>query len=176
MMDWILSQPFWLAFLFLTCVVCLRSQATYWLGRGIRAGIVKTSWSEKLASEKATAGREKLERYGWPIIPLSFLTVGFQTAVNLSAGLIGWRWPRYTLAASFGWVLWGAIYAAGGLAVFVGIGKLIEQSPWLAALVVVGVVLGFFIVFKLVKRRKAAKASTQGEPDSAETIPSVMTE
>jgi membrane protein DedA with SNARE-associated domain len=152
-MDWILAQPFWIAFLFLTAVAFVRSQCTYWLGRGIRAGVVKTAWAKKLASEKVSAGREKLERYGWPIIPVSFLTIGFQTAVNLSAGLIGWKWARYTAAASLGWLAWGAVYAAGGLAIFVGLGKLAEQSLWLAVLAVFVLLRVIFSAYKFVLRR-----------------------
>jgi membrane protein DedA with SNARE-associated domain len=130
--EWILAQPFVFAAALLALVACFRSQGTYWLGRGIRAGVIRAKWAQRFQEEKATAAVARLEKYGWPAIPLSFLTVGFQTAVHLSAGLIGWRWPRYTLAASIGWVLWGVVYAAGGLAVFAGLFALAQASPMAA--------------------------------------------
>jgi membrane protein DedA with SNARE-associated domain len=157
--DWILGQPYLVAAAFLTCVVAFRSQGTYWLGRGVRAGVVKTKRAEKLAGERAQKATRALERWGWPIIPLSFLTVGFQTAVNFTAGLIGWRWGRYTLAAVPGWLLWGNLYAAGGLAAFAGLGALARRSPWAAAGVIGAVVGGVILTVWLVRRARAAKAA-----------------
>ena len=136
MLDWITAQPFLVAAGFLTLVAGVRSQCTYWLGRGIRAGVIKTAWAKKLASDKEQLVVAKLERWGWPIIPVSFLTIGLQTAVQLTAGLIGWRWPRYTLAAMPGWVLWGCVYAAGGLAAVMGVIALARQAWWLPVLLV----------------------------------------
>ncbi|MDR0593347.1 MAG: hypothetical protein LBG60_08885 [Bifidobacteriaceae bacterium] len=136
MIDWVLSKPFALAFAFLAAVACVRSQCTYWLGRAVRAGLLRAPWAKRLSSQGAAKARDKLERWGWPAIPVSFLTVGFQTAVNLSAGLIGWRWWRYTLAAAPGWAMWGSAYAAGGLAVFAALAQVAQRSPVLAAAVV----------------------------------------
>lgn len=141
MLDWIAEQPFWIAAAFLTCVAGFRSQATYWLGRGVRAGVFKTRLAEKISSDQGKRAVKALEKWGWPIIPLSFLTLGFQTATQLTAGLVGWRWVPYTLAAMPGWILWGCVYAAGGLAVFVGFFALAAKSWWLAALAVVVVAL-----------------------------------
>jgi len=97
---------------------------------------------------------DRLERLGWPLIPVSFLTLGFQTAVQLTAGLIGWRWPRYTLAAIPGWIAWGCVYAAGGLAAFAGLVVLVRQSWWVVALVVAGVAGAVVVV---VRRRRQAR-------------------
>ena len=158
-MEWILGQPFLIAAAFLTGVAAFRSQATYWLGRGIRAGVVRGAWAEKLASDKQRRAVDKLERWGWPLIPVSFLTVGFQTAVQLAAGLIGWRWPRYVLAAIPGWILWGCVYAAGGLAVFAGLFALARQAWWAVAGVVVLVAAVIVLVVRL-RRTRALPAAT----------------
>jgi membrane protein DedA with SNARE-associated domain len=165
-MEWVLDQPFTVAFIFLTGVAALRSQCTYWLGRGVRAGVLRSAWAKRMTGEGASKARDKLERWGWPLIPVSFLTVGFQTAVNLSAGLIGWRWWRYTLAAIPGWLIWGAVYAAGGLAVFVGIGALAAASPWLAVGIVltVGVLVGLGIFLRRRKQRTARAAQCVAVP------------
>jgi len=153
MLSWILGQPFWIAVVCLTVVAAFRSQCTYWLGRALRAGVLHGRWATRLNNPRLNTATERLERWGWPLIPLSFLTVGFQTAVHLSAGVVGWHWLRYTAAAAPGWLLWGFVYAAGGLAVFAGVLALAGRSPWLVAAVVV--VLVAVVVAVVLRRRRA---------------------
>ncbi|MDR2566617.1 MAG: hypothetical protein LBC97_11315 [Bifidobacteriaceae bacterium] len=162
MVDWILAKPFAVAFVFLTLVACVRSQCTYWLGRAVRAGLVRAAWAKRLTSEGAGKARDKLERWGWPAIPVSFLTVGFQTAVNLSAGLIGWRWWRYTLAAVPGWLMWGSVYAAGGLAVFAGLARVAQSSPVLAAAIIQALIVVVLSVIAWTRYRKTRRAGAAG--------------
>ncbi|MDR0990508.1 MAG: hypothetical protein LBL92_03995 [Propionibacteriaceae bacterium] len=159
MVDWILNQPFIVAAVFLTLVAAVRSELTYALGRGVRAGAIRLAWATKLSQEASARATRWLDRWGWPIIPLSFLTVGFHTAVHITAGLIGWRWGRYTLAAFPGWILWGCLYAAGGLAVFAGLAALARRSPGLAVVVglaLIGVIVGVVVI---VKRFRAQRQS-----------------
>ncbi|MDR1634874.1 MAG: VTT domain-containing protein [Bifidobacteriaceae bacterium] len=158
MVDWILEKPFAVAFIFLTAVACVRSQCTYWLGRAVRSGLVRAAWAKRMTSEGAERARDKLERFGWPVIPISFLTVGFQTAVNLSAGVIGWRWWRYTLAAIPGWLMWGSVYAAGGLAVFAGLAQVAQSSPVLAAAIVQTVIVTVLSIVAWTRYRRARRA------------------
>jgi membrane protein DedA with SNARE-associated domain len=157
MVEWILALPFGWAALFLACVAMVRSQCTYWAGRAINAGLLRTRWAAKLKADRARKGIEALERWGWPIIPLSFLTVGFQTAVNAGAGIVGWRWGRYTLAAVLGWVTWGLAYAAGLLAVFGAALTLAARSPWLA--VAAGAAAAVVAVVAVRHRRRRLGAS-----------------
>jgi len=135
MVTWILGQPFWIAAIALTAVAAVRSQCTYWVGWALRAGLLRGKWAKRFDNDRVNNAIAKLERWGWPLIPLSFFTVGFQTAINLAAGLIGWRWIKYTLAAIPGWIAWGCIYAAGGLAIFAGAWELATRWPLLATLV-----------------------------------------
>jgi membrane protein DedA with SNARE-associated domain len=158
--EWVLAKPFVVAFVFLTAVACVRSQCTYWLGRAVRAGVVRAAWAKRLTSEGAERARERLERWGWPAIPVSFLTVGFQTAVNLSAGLIGWRWWRYTLAAVPGWLMWGSVYAAGGLAVFAALAQVTQRSPVLAAAIIQSLVVAVLTIIAWVRHRAQAQPQT----------------
>jgi len=132
--EWILNLPFWVAAGFLAAVAALRGQCTYWVGRAVNAGLARSRWSRRLRSERFQGGIEAIQKWGWPIIPLSFLTVGFQTAVNAGAGLLGWPWLRYTLAAIPGYLLWGAVYATGGLAAFGALFALARQSWWIVGL------------------------------------------
>jgi membrane protein DedA with SNARE-associated domain len=162
--DWMLAQPFWAAAALLTAVAAVRSQCTYLLGRGLRRGLVKAQWAQRMAA-RAAGAETRLERYGWPAIPLSFLTVGLQTAVNLAAGLVGWRWGRYTLAAVPGWLAWGLAYAAGGLAIWAGIGVLWDRSPVLVAAIVEAVcVIAVAFAAAARRRRRAPAEATREKP------------
>jgi len=167
MVSWILGQPFWIAAIALTAVAAVRSQSTYWVGRAVRAGLLRGKWAQRLQSDRINNAIARLERWGWPLIPLSFFTVGFQTAVNLAAGLIGWRWLKYTLAAIPGWIAWGIVYATGGLAIFAGLWALVTRSPWLAGAVVAAVAVAIWLV---VWRRKVRRRQETVSDAIAEVI------
>lgn len=152
-----MAQPFWIAVVALTAVAAVRSQCTYWLGRAVRAGVLRGKWAQRFDNDRVNGAIAKLERWGWPLIPLSFFTVGFQTAVNMAAGLVGWSWLKYTLAAIPGWIGWGLAYSAGGLALFAGAFALVARSPWLGALVLV--VVAGAIAFVVIRRRRARDVS-----------------
>jgi len=162
MIDWITGQPFFIAAGFLTLVAGVRSQCMFWLGRGIRAGVIRTAWAQKFRDDKSKRAVNRLQAWGWPLIPVSFLTIGFQTAVQISAGLIGWRWLTYTLAAIPGWILWGCAYAAGGLAAFVGLVTLARQEWWLAVLAVLVVAAIVVVIVRL--RRSRTQTEDQDQP------------
>jgi len=158
MINWILGQPFWIAAAALVAVAAVRSQCTYWLGRAVRAGLLRGQWAKRFDNDRINGAIAKLERWGWPLIPLSFFTVGFQTAVNLGAGLIGWPWLKYTLAAILGWLAWGGLYAAGGLAIFAGAWALVARSPLIGALVIALVIA---VVALVIWRRRLRPAVPQ---------------
>ena len=165
MIDWFTGQPFWIAAIALTAVAAVRSQSTYWLGRAIRAGLLRGQWAKRLDNDKVGGATAKLERWGWPLIPLSFFTVGFQTAVNLAAGLIGWRWLKYTLAAIPGWIAWGCLYAAGGLVIFAGAWALVTRSPLIGSALIAVVVAAVALV---IWRRRRRLAISQLQPIEVE--------
>ena len=71
-----------------------------------------------------------LDKWGIIAIPLCFLTVGIQTAVNAGAGLVRMRWSTYTFAMIPGCVLWALLYGLGMLAVFAAAIRAIAGSPW----------------------------------------------
>jgi len=163
MIDWITGQPFWIAAIALTAVAAVRSQSTYWLGRAIRAGLLRGQWAKRFNTDRVGGAIDKLERWGWPLIPLSFLTVGFQTAVNLAAGLIGWRWLKYTLAAIPGWIVWGCMYAAGGLVLFAGAWALVARSPFIGSAVIAAVIgVVALVIWRRRKRRTSAALEQVG--------------
>ena len=173
MPSWLDQAGFGPVFAFLFVVVLCRAQATYWLGRAVAAGALRTRWSAPLTGPRAIRAAEALRRWGWPVIPVSFLTIGFQSAVNGAAGLIRMPWPRYTAAMLPGCVLWAAIYAVGGLAAFQALVPLVAQKPgaWAMA-VVVAAVAG---VVAAARRRRSLSASARrrtGSPPGLTAPPS----
>ena len=116
---------------------------------------IELSWNfenevgKKLEKNSETsAGILAIQKMGWPIIPLSFLTVGFQTAVQFGAGLTNWSWYKYTLAAIPGYLAWGFIYASGGLSLF---RSLVQGSIDLLILFII-IILAVVIAANLVLR------------------------
>lgn len=137
MMDSILSLPFIWAFLILFVIVLVRSNATYWAGRGLAAGGRKTRMQKHLNSASVLRAEKIIARWGAPAVSVSFLTIGVQTAINLSAGLGRMPLRRYIPATVLGSIAWACIYATIGLTAF---------EAWIAAaagspLALIGLVL-----------------------------------
>ncbi|MGP9501689.1 DedA family protein [Specibacter sp. AOP5-B1-6] len=146
MMESITSLPFAWAFLTLFVIVMLRSNATYWAGRGLAAGGRKTRLQKHLDSPAVLRAEKIIARWGAPAVSVSFLTIGVQTAVNMSAGLGRMPLRRYIPATVVGSIAWACIYATVGLAAFEVALAAAAGSPLallalvlMAALVVLGV-------------------------------------
>ncbi len=147
----IADGPWWWLFVFLACVVFVRAQATYGVGRWVRSGLSKVpdspddlvaadmdaapSRRARLAARFSGPGWERartfLDRWGFIGIPVSFLTIGFQTMVNAAAGFGRMRWDLYTVAMIPGCLAWAAIYSVVGFSLV----KAWNESPWLFAAV-----------------------------------------
>lgn len=164
--DWIADGPFIGIAAFLTVVVFLRSQATYWLGRfGTYGFLAKSKDSDKqwvvklrawLEGASVRRGVDAVEKWGLTIIPLSFLTIGFQTVVHAGAGVLRLRWWLYTLVAIPGYIAWGSLYAAIGIGLFkTGQAAAVGKTWGLVMSTVFVIMLSLFI---LQRRNKAAKA------------------
>lgn len=159
MPSWLQSWPFVWLYLFFVLGAALRSQALYWLGRGIAAGVLHSRWSARLDGPRTQRAVQLIERWGMPVVPLSFLTVGLQSAVHGASGLLRLHWVRYTLWSVPGWLVWALVWAGGGTAALYGTVALAARSPWAlagAALVVAGAVT--VLVVRRRRRREAADA------------------
>ncbi|MBF4614021.1 DedA family protein [Curtobacterium sp. VKM Ac-1376] len=136
--------PFrWLVLALFVIVFC-RAQATYWVARLAVTGASRSRWGGWLESPAVRRGSALLERWGLPVLTVSFVVVGLQTVMNAAAGLARVAWWRYTVAMVPGCVAWAFLYATVGLAVFWAVVAALAGSPWgiaaLAALVVAAVV------------------------------------
>ncbi len=119
MPDVIAEGPFWLVFSFLTVVVFLRAQGTYWLGRWatsltLRHARPRREWQrrlvDRLEASAADQGIAAIHRWGIGVVPVSFLTVGFQTMVNASGAAAGAA--ARAAAAGAPWGIAGMVAAA----------------------------------------------------------------
>lgn len=98
-----------------------------------------------------------MEKWGLLIIPLCFLTVGIQTAVNAGAGIVRMKWQRYTLAMLPGCIAWAILYGMGLLAVWITVVTAIAGSPWAwAALGCVAVLIAGVVYVRHRKQRESA--------------------
>lgn len=160
------ERGFVVAFVFLMLVAMLRGQATYWVARmvteqtlrhtapaaGWRAGV--HAW---LRGEGVARGRASLQRWGLVMVPLCYLTVGFQTLVLAAAGMIRIPWVRFTLAQLPGAAAWGLIYSTIGFAVWgAAIAALAGEPLAVAALAAVVVVVATTLALR--RRRLAGRA------------------
>lgn len=132
--------PYWIVYVAAFCIVMIRAQATYWLGRGVARGMGGTRVAHVLASPRAVMVIDRIHRWGPPAVTFSFFTVGIQTVVNLAAGYLRMPFGRYLVALTFGCLVWAAIWTTVGTAVVWGaILLFLHQPAVLAALVLLAV-------------------------------------
>lgn len=140
-------------------VVLLRAQATYWLGRGLTAGTIRSGFGarlgRRLSGPRLARAVGYVNRWGPIAVTLCFLTVGIQTMVNLAAGLTRMPFGRYTLAMVPGCVAWALIYATIGLTAFYATVAAAAGSPWALA----GLLAAAAAAVLVVRRRRSAGAT-----------------
>lgn len=133
------GAPFLAIFGFFFTIVCVRSQATYWLARLVvvqtlgrpapknRALARAQVWAQ---GPSAARGIAALNRWGVLAVTVSFLTVGFKTVVNAAAGMTRMPFGRYLPAMLVGCVIHSTIYATVGWAAWEAALAAAAGSPW----------------------------------------------
>lgn len=159
--------PFVAAFVFLFGVAMMRGQATYWLARVITQEALSRTrpvagWKLKVhhwLNDGATdQGRVILNRWGLAAVALCYLTVGVQTIVLATAGVIRLAWPKFTLAQIPGALAWATIYSTIGFAVWAAAWEaVVQKHPWLALILLV-VAVGL-IALRVLRYRKSRNAA-----------------
>src|SRR5699024_10344119 len=93
----------WIA---LFIIVFLRAGGTYLIGRAARAGMSRINAIQRvMASSVYQRAEQALDRWGPPAVAVSFLTIGFQTAINLAAGVVRMRLYPYVLTLLTCWAI-----------------------------------------------------------------------
>lgn len=170
------DTPFWIAFGALFLGAMLRGQGTYWIARVVtQQALSRTSptggWRaavhQWLQGEGLARGRRSIERWGLLVIPLCYLTVGFQTLVLAAAGVMRIGWIRFTLAQVPGALAWALIYATVGFAAWEAGVAAAAGSPWaaLGLAVIVALVVGLVLTGRARSRLVAQELEDQLSPD-----------
>ncbi|WP_262106786.1 DedA family protein [Arthrobacter sp. Marseille-P9274] len=164
-MDIFLELPLGWAILALFCGAMVRSNATYWLGRGAAAGARRTSLEKHLDSPVMKRAERLMDRFGPFAVTLCFLTIGLQTAVIASAGIARMHLVRFLPAVVAGSIIWAVVYATVGLAAVAAWLGLVLASP--AAAVVIAILLLGVLVFLLWRRKRRERAAKAEEAREA---------
>lgn len=127
MRDVVEDWPFALVWSVFLASALVRSNATYWAGRGLRAGGSRTRWSRHLDRPAVARAETVVARYGAVAVALSFLTVGVQTAVNAAAGALRMPLRRYLPGNVVGSLMWATLYTTVGLTV---VEAAFGRVPW----------------------------------------------
>lgn len=143
--------PFPIAVATLTLIAFARGGATYLVGRAADAGATRTRARSVVTSPAFGRARAAVNRWGPPVVSLSFLTVGFQTMVNIAAGVCRMPARRYVPALMIGAVLWGFLYATVGFVTFAAWLTLYDHSAIGAIAFLAAVVIGIagFVITQL---------------------------
>lgn len=165
MMEWVGNLPLLPAVAFLYVVIWCRAGATYLLGRGARRAADRGRFAAFLDSPSVQRATELVNRWGAPVVALSFLTVGFQTAANAAAGLTGMPARRYLPALALGGLAWAVIYATVGLVAFKAWLELFLLSPW-AAVAALGLLV--VLIGVLLRHRRRTGGVLSPAPGTAE--------
>lgn len=150
---WLMDgAPYAITFVFFFCLAFARGNATYWMGRGIAKGVEHTRFERHLHGPVYLRAQRFIARWGMLAVPLSFLTVGIQSAVNASAGVSRMPVRRYLPAVAVGATAWALLYTTIGMAVFYA--WLALDWPWLVGGALV-IALAAAVIIRMRKRRTA---------------------
>lgn len=156
MRETLAEWPFAATWVFFWCVGMARSSTMHWLGRGARtAGERHRTWAER---EPVRRAERLVARFGAPIVTVSFVTIGFQSAIQAASGLLRMPWlRRFVPAAVVGAAIWATVYTTIGLAVlYATIGRLGWGWGLAALAAVVAVIVGIVLSVHMKRSSDAA--------------------
>ncbi|WP_424215917.1 DedA family protein (plasmid) [Streptomyces sp. BI20] len=139
-------------------IVLLRAGGTFAVGWLAGAGARRSRFAERFSSAKFQRAERAIQRWGAPVVAVSFLTVGFQTVVNFLAGSMRMPLSRYLPALFLGGAAWALIYATAGLGILRMLAGLFAERTALGVSAVVVLLLGVSALV-LLRRRRSAGAS-----------------
>ncbi len=145
-------------------IVLLRAGGTFAVGWLAGAGARRSRLAARFSTERFQRVERAIQRWGAPVVAVSFLTIGFQTAANFLAGSMRMPLPRYLPALFVGGAAWALLYATVGIGALEMLGKVFADSTALGVAVVTAVVLAVCGVLAYRKRKPARSvADTEAE-------------
>ncbi|MGB3257507.1 MAG: hypothetical protein WBA72_05915 [Ornithinimicrobium sp.] len=164
MPQWWDDQGFVITFFVLFAIAMGRGQLTYWIARLATEGTLARThpdqgWRARvhawLQGEGLARGRRSLTRWGLIVVPLCYLTVGFQTLVLAAAGVMRIRWSWFTAAQLPGAAAWALIYSTIGFAVWqAGLAAAAGSPLALAAFGSIAIVYAATLISRRVRARR----------------------
>ncbi|MEU9860176.1 VTT domain-containing protein [Streptomyces sp. NPDC047971] len=147
-------------------IVLLRAGGTFAVGWLAGAGARRSRFSERMSTAKFQRVERAIQRWGAPVVAVSFLTVGFQTAANFLAGSMRMPLSRYLPALFVGGAAWALVYATVGLGVLDVLAGLFAERPVLAVAAVVALLLAVCggVAYR---RRRAARSPRVADTGAA---------
>ncbi|MFE5711497.1 DedA family protein [Streptomyces sp. NPDC056501] len=147
-------------------IVLLRAGGTFAVGRLAAAGARRSRFAGRISSAKFRRAERAIQRWGAPVVAVSFLTIGFQTAANFLAGSMRMPLPRYLPALFVGGAAWALIYATAGLGALEVLGRLFAERTALgvSAVAVLLLTVCGAVVYR---RRRAAPSSSNPVADES---------
>lgn len=167
-LDW--SFPVAVTWLILFGIILARAGGTYLLGRLARNGIRRIDRVDRLMSgRKYRKAEAMINRYGSPVIALSFLTVGLQTVLNLAAGTSGMSARRYIPALIIGGSAWALVYSTVGFLGFQALARAYALAPGLTVGLVACFVLAIAgLIIGLKRKDDPAEVAVSGGADDVD--------
>ncbi|MEU3708754.1 DedA family protein [Streptomyces catenulae] len=141
-------------------IVLLRAGGTFAVGWLAAAGARRSRFAERLSSARFVRAERAIQRWGAPVVAVSFLTVGFQTAANFLAGTMRMPLPRYLPALFVGGACWALLYATVGVGVLEVVTRLFAERTALGV-AVVAVLLAAVCGAVVYRRRRASSAARE---------------
>ncbi|GGY46730.1 DedA family protein [Streptomyces omiyaensis] len=122
-------------------IVLLRAGGTFAVGWLAGAGARRSRFAERISSAKFQRVERAIQRWGAPVVAVSFLTVGFQTAANFLAGSMRMPLTRYLPALFVGGAAWALVYATVGIGVLGVLADLFAERTALGVAAVAALLL-----------------------------------
>ncbi|WP_432078391.1 DedA family protein [Streptomyces sp. YPW6] len=148
-------------------IVLLRAGGTFAVGWLAGAGARRGRFAARTSSARFRRAERAIQRWGAPVVAVSFLTVGFQTAANFLAGSMRMPLSRYLPALFAGGAAWALIYATAGFGFLKALGRLFaERTAYgVSAVAVLLLVVGVVVY----RRRRAVAVPSPGDAASGES-------
>jgi membrane protein DedA with SNARE-associated domain len=128
----------------------------YWLGRRVGGWVVPRIFRSDQARRRLGWAQEALARRGPSLVIVGRFVPGGRTAVCVTAGTLGMRWPRFVVAdaiAAFAWAVYAVLIGQLG-------GRVFEESTWKAVALSIAVGLALTGALELGRRAWGAVRRT----------------
>lgn len=147
-------------------IVLLRAGGTFAVGWLAGAGARRSRFAERISAAKFLRAERAIQRWGAPVVAVSFLTVGFQTAANFLAGTMRMPLSRYLPALFVGGAGWALVYATAGIGILKTLAGLFAEQTALGVAAVVALLLAVFGAV-MYRRRNTASATEETAADES---------